>query len=308
MKRVFLMLDANADIFFQRQLEEIDKRLFETKYGALEALQLVQAKPLHPGAESYTWRRYDSRGQAKIMSNYATASPRANVNGVEETSKVKSVRAHYGYNVQEIRAASMTGVPLDPMNAMAARRMVDETLNTIGLLGDAEFNLIGLFNQPNAQTYTVPTDGTGSSAEWADKTSDQILRDLFGLLEQVYTTTKEIERPKRILMPYPHLRFIQQKKLSSAGDGTLSVFEYFKAKVPDVEVRGALYLDTAGAGSTARMMAYDPNPMNQEWLVPIPFETFETERVGLEYKTECHARVGGVVCRYPLSMIYGDGI
>lgn len=308
MRRVFLILDANADIFFQRQLEEIDKRLFETKYGALEALTLVQAKPLHPGAESYTWRRYDSRGQAKIMSNYATASPRANVNGVEETSRVRSVRAHYGYNVQEIRAASMAGVPLDAMNAMAARRMVDETLNTVGLLGDSEFNLVGLFNQPNAQTYTVPADGTGASAEWADKTSDQILRDLFGMLEQVYTTTKEIERPKRILMSHAKLRFIAQKKLSSAGDGTLSVLQYFQTKAPEVEVRGALFLDTAGDGGTERMIAYDPNPLNQEWLVPIPFETFPTERVGMEYKTECHARVGGVVCRYPLSMIYGDGI
>lgn len=308
MKRVFLHLDANADIFFQRQLEEIDTRLFETKYGALEAVQLVQTKSLNPGAESYTFRRYDARGQAKIMSNYAIGSPRANVNGVESTSKVKSVRAHYGYNIQEIRAAAMAQVPLDPMSAMAARRMIDEALNKIGLLGDTEHGLIGLFNQPNAQTYTVPADGTGASALWANKTADQILRDLFGIVDQIPQNTNEIEKPKRLLMSYSRLRFISEKKVSTAGDGTMSVLDYFRSKKPEIEVRGALFLDTAGAGSTQRMVAYDPNPMNQEWLVPIPFETFPTVLQGMEYVTECHARVGGVVSRYPLSMAYGDGI
>lgn len=308
MKRIFLHLDAASDLYFQRQLEEIDGRLFETKYGALEALQLVATKSLNPGAETYTWRRYDSRGQAKIMSNYASASPRANVNGVEASSKVKSVRASYGYNIQEIRAAAMHNLPLDPMEAMAARRAIDETLNTIGLLGDAEHNLVGLFNQPSAQDYTVPADGTAASALWSAKTADQILRDMFGICNMIPENTHEIENPKRLLMSYSRLRFISQKKVSTAGDGTMSVLDYFKSKMPQVEVRGALYLDTAGDASTQRMMAYDPNPINQEWLVPIPFETFPVERNKMEYTTECHARVGGVVCRYPLSMAYGDGI
>lgn len=308
MKRIYLMLDANADLFFQRQLEEIDSRLFTTKYGALEAVQLVQTKSLNPGTETYTFRRYDARGQAKIMSNYAIGSPRANVNGLEATSKIKSVRASYGYNIQEIRAASMAGVPLDPMNAMAARRAIDEALNVIGLLGNTEHALIGLFNQPSAQTYTVPADGTGSSALWSTKTADQILRDMFGIVDQIPQNTSEVEKPKRLLMSYSRLRFISEKKVSTNGDGTMSVLDYFKSKKPEIEVRGALFLDTAGSGSTNRMVAYDPDPQNQEWLVPIPFETFPVQLQGMEYTTECHARVGGVVSRYPMSMAYGDGI
>ncbi len=308
MKRIFLHLDAASDLFFQKQLEEIDGRLFETKYGALEALTLVATKSLNPGAETYTYRRYDGRATAKIMSNYASASPRANVNGVEATSKVKSVRNSYGYNIQEIRAAAMAQVPLDPMNAMMARRGIDEALNLIGLLGDAEHNLVGLFNQPSAQDYTVPADGTGASALWSTKTADQILRDLFGICNMIPENTAEVEKPKRLLMSHSRLRYISEKKVSTAGDGTMSVLDYFKSKRPEIEVRGALYLDTAGDSSTQRMVAYDPNPINQEWIVPIPFETFPIERVKMEYTTECHARVGGVVSRYPLSMAYGDGI
>lgn len=308
MNRVFMHLDANADLFFQRQLEEIDARLFETKYGALEALDLVSPKSLNPGAETYTFRRYDARGQAKIMSNYAKGSPRANVSGVEASSKIKSVRASYGYSIQDIRAAAMAQVPLDPMNAMAARRAIDEKMNSVALLGDAEHGLLGLFNQTNAQTYTVPADGTASSALWSAKTADQILRDLFGIVDQIPSTTAEQENPKRLLMSYSRFRFISEKKVSTNGDGTMSVLDYFKSKKPGIEVRGALFLDTAGAGSTQRMVAYDPNPINQEWLVPVPFETFPTELDGMEYSTECHARVGGVVSRYPMSMAYGDGI
>lgn len=308
MKRIFLMLDAASDLFFQRQLEEIDTRLFENKYGALEALQLVQSRPLNPGAESYTWRRYDARGQAKIVSNYAGGSPRANVNGVEMTSKVRSVRASFGYNIQEIRAAALAGTPLDSLNAMAARRMIDEALNLIGLLGNSEHGLLGLFNQTNAQSYTVPADGAGASALWSTKTADQILRDMFGICNMIPDNTAEIEKPKRLLMSYSRLRLVSQKKVSTAGDGGMSVLDFFKTKYPEIEVRGALFLETAGASSTQRMVAYDPNPLNLEWLVSIPFETFPVQVDGMEFNTECHARVGGVVARFPLSMAYGDGI
>jgi hypothetical protein len=86
------------------------------------------------------------------------------------------------------------------------------------------------------------------------------------------------------------------------------VLTFFKTQRPDIEVRGALLLDTAGAGGTARMVAYDPSPVNVQWAVAVPFESFPPQLQGMEYVIECHARAGGVFMRYPLTMAYGDGI
>jgi hypothetical protein len=303
-----MYLDDAQTVFFTRQLAEIDQQLYNIKFAELEAKQLVDVKPLNPGAETYIYRQYDRRGVAKITSNYATSSPRADVAGLEFTAKIYSLRESFGFNVQEIRAATMAGLPLDAMRAMAARRAIDEGLNKIGLLGDSEHGLLGLFNQTNAQTYTVPNDGTGSSQLWANKTADQIVRDMFGIVDQIPTNTAEVEHAKRLLLPYPRLRFANSKRLAGAGDSFVTCLNYFKMNRPEVEVRGALFLDTAGSGSTARMVAYDPDPVNVQWLVPIPFETFPPQLHGLEYVTECHARAGGVVARYPMTIAYGDGI
>lgn len=303
----FPHLDAAQTVFFNRQLEEIDGQLYNVKYGALEALELVSPKPLNIGAESYTYRSFDGRAVAKMTSNYSNGSPRADVDGKEDTSFVRSIRASFGYNIQEIRAAQLAGLPLDSMRAEQCRRSINEKLNSVALLGDAEHNLIGLFNQSNTTTYTVPADGTGSSATWATKTADQILRDMFGAVDKIPETTAEVEKPKRLLIPYTSLRLINSKRMG-AGDGVLTVLKFFQVQRPDIEVRGALLLDTAGAGSTKRMMAYDPNRINQEWLLPIPFESFPPQLQGMEYVIECHARCGGVIVRYPLSICYADGI
>lgn len=302
------LLKQDAAIFFARELEEIDSQLYDVKYAELEVFQLVSPKKLDEAVEQYTYRQYDGRGVAKMTSNYADGSPRSDVSGAEFTSKVRSIRASYGYNIQEIRAARREGRPLENMRAIQCRRAVNEKINKVGLLGDAEHNLIGLFNQPNVQTYTVPATGTGSTTTWTTKTGEQILTDLYGIVDQVPDTTNEVEKVTRLLIPYNRYRLINSKKAYSDGSSAESVLKVFQRERPEVTIRGALFLNTAGAGGTARMIGYNPDPTYVELLLPIPFESFPPQLHGMEYVVECHARMGGVVNRYPLAMIYGDGI
>lgn len=301
-------LDAAQTVFFTRQLEEIDATMYDVKYADLEAFQLVPVKSdMHPGTDSYTYRMYDAKGVATMTSNYAGSSPRADVSGQEFTSRVRGIRNSYGYNVQEIRAAAKENFPLDSARAIAARRVMNEKVNRTALLGDAEHQIVGLFNQPNAQTYTIPANGTGASKKFADKTTEQVLDDLFGFVDQIPTVTNEIEKPTRVLMPYPVIRALGRRLVGAAAPG-VSILKFFQEQRPGIEVRGALFLNSAGAGGVGRMMAYDPKPENMQLLVPIAFESFPPQQNGLEFVIENHARMGGVVVRFPMSMIYADGI
>lgn len=303
-----LKLDAVQAVFFARELEEIDGQMYDVKYAKLEAFELVPVRGGSPGMETYTYRQFDGRGVAVMTSNYAGPSPRADVDGQEFTSKVRSIRDSYGYNVQEIRAATEAKRPLEQMRAVAARRAINEKINRTALLGDAAHGIVGLFNQSNTQIYTVPQNAGATSTTWPNKTGQEILNDLYGIVDQVPTNTNEVEKITRLLIPYTRLRYISQLRAyaNSASDET--VLKVFQTNRPGVEVRGALFLDTAGAGGTMRAVGYAPDPVNLELLVPIPFESFPPQMSGLEWVVENHARMGGVIVRYPLTMIYADGI
>ena len=303
-------LDAAQTVFFARQLEEIDAQVYDVKYAKLEAFELLPVKTLHPGVESYTYRQFDGAAVAKMTSDYSSGSPRADVKGLEFTSRVRGIRNSYGYSVQEIRAAQRENLPLENMRAAVARRGINEAINKRALMGDSEHGIYGLFALPNAAKYTVPKNaGNTSSYAWADKTAAEILNDMFGIVDSIPTATKEVEHAKRLLLPYAELRRISRMKIDSVSP--ITVLQFFQDNRPGIEVRGALYLDTAATENVVgggMMVAYDPDRTVVELLLPVAFESFPPERKGLEWVVENHARMGSVVNRYPLAVCYGHGI
>ena len=96
-----------------------------------------------PGAETVTYYSYDKTGLAKIISNYATDLPRADVKGKPTTAIIKSLGDSYGYSIQEMRASRMAGKSLDTRKAESARYQIDYLNNKIAWNGDAETGLKG---------------------------------------------------------------------------------------------------------------------------------------------------------------------
>jgi len=90
-----------------------------------------------PGAEAITYYQFDKVGMAKIVSDYASDLPRADVFGTKYTSPVESLGISFGYSMQEIRAAAMANRPLATMKANAAREAHERLVDQIGSLGDA---------------------------------------------------------------------------------------------------------------------------------------------------------------------------
>lgn len=305
-KKDYPNLDAETGLFFARSLEHVKSQTYDVKYAALKARQMIPVSfEADPGAESITYEQYDMFGVAALVANFAKDFPRADIAGKEFTSPVKSLGASYGYNIQQIRAAAMKGLPLQTKKAFAARRAIAQKENTLALFGDADTGLNGFLNHPNLGTYTVPADGTGASALWTAKTPDLILRDMNGLISKTWDDTKGEDPADTLLLPLSRYRMISTTARSSTSDTT--ILEYF-LKNNDVQVGWMNELETAGAGPTKRMLAYkrDPNYITME--VPQDFEQFEEQAKNLEFVVPCHSRFGGVIIYYPLSFAKGDGI
>lgn len=304
----FTHLDAAESAFFSRELEQIRAKTYNVKYAALKGLQFVPADTsLDAAVENVTYRQWDQYGIAQFVTSYASDFPSAEVTAKEFTSKVKSVGASYRYNLQEIRASRREGKELDAKKAAAARRSIEQFVDNVVAFGDSSTGLLGMLNQPNALTYTVPSDGVGATATWSTKSSDQVARDMHGAARYIVEQTKECERPDTIILPLTSFGYISTTRMSTIDSTT--ILEYFLKTSPYItSVESWQLLETAGSGQTRRMVVYRRDPDALQFLMPVAFEQFPPQEQALEYIVYCHARVGGVVLYYPLSMAYADGV
>lgn len=301
-------LDEAASVFLARELQYIRRRNLEVPKAPLEAFQVFPVQTEVPaGAETAYQRIYDSVGVAKIISNYADDLPRADVVAEETPVKLRDVGAAYGYNVSEIRSAQFAGINLSAVKARAARRSIDERLNTIAWKGDADYKIIGFLNNPNITEVTLPADGTGSSTALNTKTVDKVLRDVNAVIEAVPDATNQVEKADTVIIAPTAYNFLATTPRSDHSDITL--LEFLRRTHP--EIRRWLNvgaLKGAGTGNKDLMFAGKFDPDYVKFEIPLRFSQLPVEMRNLEYIINCMARVIGVTVTMPLAFAKAEGV
>ena len=295
--------------FIERQLEYVKAKTYDIKYADLVARNFVPVSHETPsGAETVKYNTYDMGAQvAAIIASYATDLPRADVKVAEFRQAIKSIGASYGFNVQELRASQLAGgLPLEQRKANAARRSIEQKIDVVASTGDTVNGLTGLLNITNAQTYVIPNGASGHQA-WSTKTGLEMLADMNLSVAAVVSSTFDVEHPDTMLLPITQFNIISMTPVNVGIPAT--VLQHFLAANPYIKRVLPWYrMSGAGSGATDRGMAYMADP-DHLWLeMPQEFEQFPAEQRGLEFVVPCHARTGGVICPYPLSVVYFDGI
>ena len=141
--------DDNA-VFFQRQLEFIEAQTYDTLYPELEAREAFGVDTTGgPGVTTLTYRSYNHVGKAQVINARATDLPKSSLSGKEYSITVKSVGTAYDYDIDEVAAASVTGLPLEARKAMAATRGYEQYVNSTAWYGDAANGFVGFFDHPD---------------------------------------------------------------------------------------------------------------------------------------------------------------
>lgn len=320
--------DAAESLFFARQLEYIRPGLFEVLFPDLEAKKFVPLETtIAPGAELYTYRAVNKVGRAQLIKQYADDPPRVDVSGIESSQQIRGMAAMYGYTMQELRAAMMAQLPLDVRKAMAARYAMSLLQDEIMFYGHADYTALedgtnqrdagaregglkGIANLANTTSYTTQNGQSGSKL-WRNKTPDEIVRDLHGVVNNVVKTTFGIHRPDSMLLPLAAYNLAATRRM---GDGSnQTVLDFFLATSPYVKNVDPTYrLDQARSsnwgGTTGRAIVYEKNPDRLASLLPLEFEQLPPQQEHFEIRTICHGRVGGVIAFYPGSISYMDSI
>lgn len=298
--------DALETVFIARELVSVETAVYEKKYPEFKGRSLVPKKALPEGATFASYTEQDEYGSARIISSGADDLPRAEVSRAETLVQIYTVANSYAYTTMELKKAAFARMSLDAAKAMAARRIMEQKIDSLLQTGDAAYGMKGLLNQTGTNTYVVPNGGLGSPL-WTQKTSDEILTDLNAMANAASNATNGIEYPDVLVLPIDKYDLISQKPRSSTSDTTVKEFflgnsQYIKEIIPWWPCK------TAGTGGVSRAVAYRRDIEALWYYMPQEFQAMAPQIQKLEYLIPCTADYGGVHVRLPKSITYADGI
>lgn len=228
------------------------------------------------------------------------------------TSRVVMIGIGYRYNLQELAHAQAYGIRLTDDRADAARRKYEQFVDNLAFLGRSKLGMTGLMNSTSVTALTA-ANGAGGTATWTTKTADEIAADVNRVLGAVFTESNGIEQADTLLLSQDRYALIATKRLSS--DSETTVLEYIqRVNIYTIRtgrpltIRAVFGLETAGAGSTQRLMAYRRDPAVVKMHIPMPLRWLQARENLLKYEVPGIFRVGGVEFRRPGAARYLDGI
>ena len=311
--------DASESIWFARQLEYIRPGVMDVIYPQLEGKSFVPIdSAVGAGVSNVTYRVMNKVGTAALVEDYSMDPPRADVFGSEFTQTIKPYGVMYGYNFQELQAAMFAGLALDTKKAMSARYAMELKIDQIIWYGDVAAGLTGLATQDStlivaasrALAFTV-ANGVKGTKLWRDKTPDEIVLDLHTFVNNIVNTSAGVYAPQTLILPLQAYSMINTRRMGDGSNDTILTF--FKNTSQYItEVRSSYRLNSAQSanwsGSTGRCIAYDKSPERFTFILPVEFEQLAPQQVGYEYKTFCHARIGGIQNFHPQALSYMDSV
>lgn len=313
----FVMNDAEQRVwnYFVSQVARIENDVFEIEYPDIIYPQLV---PVDSTGDQWTqvvtYYSSDSVGQAQWFHADAHDVPLVSDTKNAASATVQMAAIGYRYNEEELAVSSRLGRNLTTDRANTARRAAEEFIERIAFFGDSTMGFTGLTNNASVTAGSVAADGTGSTTTWATKTGDQIIRDINAALSGIYTSSYGIQTADTLLMSLQAFNEISTRRV--AAELPITILEWvlrnnaFTAQTGrELTIRAVPRLDTAGAGSTSRMIAYRRSPDVIRMYVPMPFQFRGPWRTGpLVYEVPGVMRLGGVDVRQPAAMRYLDGV
>lgn len=307
-------LNDNDGIFFQRQLEAIETETYDVLYPDLEARTFFTTNSFGgAGTTTLTYRSYDRVGKAQVINARATDLPKSDISGKEYSITVKSVGTAYDFDIDEIAAAQMSGMPLEARKAMASRRGYEEFINDAVWYGDSEGHFVGFFAHPQI-AHNLVAAGASTQTEWEDKTPDEILADLNEACGAMYAATKKIHRPTCLGLPVKKWNYIRSTPRSALSDTT--ILSYFLANNEFITDKSQVAVLNAiegqgDGGTECFIVMADKTPEGRETIrirEPLPLQYMPVQLHGLVYEVPGRGRFAGLEVTYPRAIDIWYGI
>lgn len=302
--------------FLMSQTTHIEAQAYEVRYPDIQYQQLIPVDTSAPEwSSSVTFFSEDKVGAAEWFHANALDVPIADVTREKFEQGIEMAAIGYRYTLEELGKAMMIpGRNLSSAKAAAARRAYEEMIDDIALRGNTAKGWTGLINSGSVTTVLALADGNGDTTDWENKTADQVLRDVNGILTGVYTASLTVEMADTILLPIASMAALATRRLDSTSSMTILQFlqtnnVYSMITGQKLTIRGVRGLESAGAGGTGRMVAYRRDPAVLKLHIPMTHRFLPVwQRGAMMFDVPGIFRLGGLEIRRPGAVRYIDGI
>ena len=295
--------------FVVTQATVIETAVNEIVYGDIQYPGLVPVDTsAAPFTQSVLYYSSDKYGKANWINGNSDDIPMAGTELEMAKTPVYTAAIGYGFGWEEVNYAMLIGQNIQSADAAAARRAYEEMVDDVALRGDTRKGFSGLINYP-----TVPI--IASSGVWTGLTPAQIVGDLNRLIFGVAQATNYTSMANTLLLSPDRLSYIAS---TPVNDNTMmTILQWFMTNnaysqlsgAGPVTVQALRGLETAGATSNQRAVAYRRSPDVLKFHLPMPHRFLPVFQDGpLHWVVPGVFRLGGLDVRKPTEMRYMDGI
>lgn len=216
----------------------------------------------------------------------------------------------------DMQKSNYIGRSLDQLLSDGVRLAYDKHMDANVYVGLSDYDTTGLVNNPDAVETTVANNSAGTSSKWADKTPDEILKDINNAITQVWTSAEyDTEAmPNHILLPYEQYVYIMNTPVTALA--TETILDFILRNNVAAKNGGNLYIGAtkwckgAGTEQKDRMVVYVNHEryVNVDELVPLTRAMTQPNATNFCYDTAYAANISEVQVLYPQTIGYFDGI
>lgn len=304
--------DAQQALGFLTPMQyRIEAQVYQTKYPSFDYASLM---PVNTEGDMWeigsVFYSGDIAGKAEWLSGRANDFPFADVSRTQFVRENHLAGIGYEWALQELQRAARLNRNLPAEKALAASKIAQAFQYGCAITGHTEKGWTGLVNTAGVPTANVATGAGGIT--WALKTADEIMADINTVLFDVENNTLQTEVANRLLLPITAIQYMAGKRIGQGADTLLSFVKannaYTLATGNALAIRGVRDLETAGASSTRRMVAFSADPTvvqfhlpgDHQFLPPFQVNSMSWEVAGI-------MNLGGTEVRLPKAISYRDG-
>lgn len=304
--------------YYVNQLDNLDKKLYEPLFSVTWGRDIKLRTGITMANESTSFIRstigavgtQNATGKPWISPN-TTTLPGVSINGERVTLPLRLLGQEVSYSSVELERSQLLGQPIDAQKFNALNTIYQMATDEMIYVGDTAVGAEGLVNSTLVTSGSVP-NGAGGSPLWANKTPDEILKDVNDMITAAWQASGFAVCPDKLLLPPAQFAYISSQKISTAGN--VSILTFLEDNSISLRVNGRKldiqplkWLTGRGTGGADRMVAYTNDEERVRFpMVPIRRET--PYYLGIKFNAPYIWAFGEVEFVYPETAVYRDGI